>query len=84
MIDSGHSEAAPVAAVGLGHLLEDQGDVEGAKAAYQLAIDSGNAESATTARHYLDELEQEADEAGQHPLVSSAAQQEAPGHPEQE
>ena len=48
-IDSGHADAAPMAAVGLGTLLEGQGDVGGAKAAYQLAIDSGHADAAPTA-----------------------------------
>ena len=37
---------APTAALNLGILLEEQGDVEGARAAYQQAIDSGHADTA--------------------------------------
>ncbi len=37
-----HSEAAPWAAFNLGVLLQGQNDLEGAKAAYQQAIDSGH------------------------------------------
>ena len=48
--------AAPVAAVGLGFSLAEQGDVEGAKAAYQLAIDSGYAELAPMAALGLGDL----------------------------
>ena len=48
-IDSGHADAAPLAALALGNLLKEQGDVEGAKAAYQRAIDSGHAEAAPRA-----------------------------------
>jgi hypothetical protein len=40
VVDSGHAELAPEAAVDLGWLLADQGDVAGARAAYQRAIDS--------------------------------------------
>ena len=42
-IDSGHADAAPLATVGLGVLLEDQGECGGAKDAFQKAIDSGHA-----------------------------------------
>ena len=41
-----HAEEAPRAAANLGNLLADQGDIEGAKNAYQKAIDSGQAEAA--------------------------------------
>ena len=44
VIDSGHPEQAPKAMVNLGVLLDEQGDVEGARAAYQQAIDSGHPE----------------------------------------
>ena len=39
----------PLAALGLGHVLEGQGDAEGAKAAYQKAIDSGATSAAPKA-----------------------------------
>jgi hypothetical protein len=48
-IESGHADAAPVAAFNLGLLLEQQGDGAGAKAAYQQTIDSGHAELAPRA-----------------------------------
>lgn len=38
-----------MAAVGLGNLLREQGDADGARAAYQLAINSGQADSAPAA-----------------------------------
>ena len=41
-----HPDWAPRAAYNLGLLLEEQGDREGAKAAYQRVIDSGHAEAA--------------------------------------
>jgi hypothetical protein len=41
VIDSGHPDAAPAAAVNLALLLTEQRDVAGAQAAYQRAIDSG-------------------------------------------
>ena len=44
--DSGHADAAPMAAYNLGLLLQNQGDVQGAKDAYQKAIDSGDADAA--------------------------------------
>ena len=47
--DSGDADAAPRAAVNLGILLDEQGDVAGAKAAYQQAIDSGHADAAPQA-----------------------------------
>ncbi len=47
--DKGDSEVAPRAAVNLGVLLEEQGDVEGARAAFQRAIDSGHADVAPRA-----------------------------------
>ena len=43
----------PVGAVVLGVLLEEQGDVEGAKAAYQIAIDSRDADMAPSAAFNL-------------------------------
>jgi len=45
-----------MAAVSLGVLLAEQGDLDGARAAYHRAIDSGVAELAATAQHYLDAL----------------------------
>lgn len=54
--DKGDSEVAPEAAYNLGWLLEKQGDVEGAKAAYQRAIDSGHVEMAPIAVVYLARL----------------------------
>jgi tetratricopeptide (TPR) repeat protein len=48
-IDSGHADAAPMAAFGLGGLLADHSDVDGARAAYQQAIDSGHADQAPSA-----------------------------------
>jgi tetratricopeptide (TPR) repeat protein len=48
-VAAGHSEVAPKAAVNLGRLLERQGDREGAKVAYQQAIDSGQADDAPLA-----------------------------------
>ena len=51
--DSRHADRAPRAAVGLGELLAGQGDVEGARAAYRLAIDSGNVEITTDATERL-------------------------------
>ena len=47
--NSGRADAAPRAALALGVLLEDQGDVTGAEAAYQQAIDSGHADAAPRA-----------------------------------
>ena len=41
-----HAEAGPFAALNLGNLLAEDGDPEGAKAAYQEAIESGHAEAA--------------------------------------
>ena len=49
VIESGDPEQAPRAMVNLGVLLEEQGDVEGARAAYQRAIDSGHPDEAPTA-----------------------------------
>jgi hypothetical protein len=46
---SGHADAAPTAVVRLGALLAEQGDVAGAKDAYQKAIGSGHAEMALRA-----------------------------------
>jgi tetratricopeptide (TPR) repeat protein len=48
-IDSGHADAAPMAAVGLGTLLEEKGDSAAAKATFQRAIDSGHADAAPQA-----------------------------------
>ena len=49
VIESGDPDEAPKAMFGLGQLLAEQGDVEGARAAYQRAIDSGDREWATPA-----------------------------------
>src|SRR5262249_21777789 len=40
--DSGDADAVPQAAGNLGTLLKEQGDMEGAKAAYQRAVDAGH------------------------------------------
>jgi tetratricopeptide (TPR) repeat protein len=48
-IDSGSTDAAPMAAIGLGELLADEGDVQGAKDAFQKAIDSGRPNAALAA-----------------------------------
>jgi tetratricopeptide (TPR) repeat protein len=48
-IDSGHPDAAPIAAVSLGLLLHDQGDAPGARQAYQQAINSGHTDWAPMA-----------------------------------
>ena len=45
-------------AVTLGVLLEEQGDVADALAAYQLAIDSGHADVAARALQRLEELDE--------------------------
>ena len=55
-IDSGHPDYAPMAANNLGVLLADQGDIEGAKAAYQQAIDSGHPDAALRATSNLTAL----------------------------
>ncbi len=47
---------APTAALNLGLLLEDQGDADGAKAAYQQAIDYGHADAALLAVRNLGAL----------------------------
>lgn len=52
-MDSRDSDEAPRAAYQLGVLLEEQRDVEGARAAYQHAIDSGNRGQAPRATHRL-------------------------------
>jgi Tetratricopeptide repeat len=44
LIDAGHADAAPMAALNLGLLLEQHGDTEGARAAYRLAIQSKHPE----------------------------------------
>jgi hypothetical protein len=46
---SGHAHMAPMAAVSLGTLLKQQGDVEGAKAAHQQTIYSGHTKAADSA-----------------------------------
>jgi tetratricopeptide (TPR) repeat protein len=56
VIDSGHAEFAPMAAVRLGLLRAEDGDHAGAKAAYQIAIDSGHPYWAPRAAHYLKRL----------------------------
>ena len=51
----GHDPSAhdPSAAVNLGQTLSEQGDVEGARSAYQQAIDSGDPEHAPAAAFQL-------------------------------
>ena len=69
----------PYAACGLGELLAEQGDVEGARAAYQQAIDSGDPDAGPSAASRLGWLlEQQGDVAG-----ARAAYQQAidSGHP---
>jgi hypothetical protein len=44
LIDTGHADAAPMAAFNLGLLLEQHGDTEGARAAYRLATQSKHPE----------------------------------------
>jgi cellulose synthase operon protein C len=60
VVASGHPNFAPRAAFNLGHLLgtliAEQGDVEGARAAFQEAIDSGHADATTRAQKALREL----------------------------
>jgi tetratricopeptide (TPR) repeat protein len=48
-----NTEIAPTASIGLGALLAGQGDVAGARAAYQVALDSGNPEWKPTAAYAL-------------------------------
>jgi tetratricopeptide (TPR) repeat protein len=52
-VDSGHSDAAPRAAFNLGILLKGQGDMDGARAAFQLAIGSQHADQAPRAAFNL-------------------------------
>ena len=54
--DSGDADVAPGAWGNLGLLLDDQGDVQGAREAYQQAIDSGHADEAPTAAVKLADL----------------------------
>ena len=72
---------APTAAVNLGVLLEEQGDADGAKAAYQQAIDSGHADQAPKAAVNLGVLLKEQGDAD----GAKAAYQQAidSGHPDQ-
>jgi tetratricopeptide (TPR) repeat protein len=49
VIESGHPELAPLAMFNLGILLEEQGEIEGARAAYQRAIDTGHPDYAPQA-----------------------------------
>ena len=53
VIAAGTSDEAPIAALLLGMLLAEQGDVKGAKAAYQQAIASGHLEAAPSAANNL-------------------------------
>jgi Tfp pilus assembly protein PilF len=79
-IDSGHPDAAPMAARYLGFLLAEQGDVAGARAAYQRAIDSGHPDAAPIATNNLGRfLAEQRDVAG-----ARAAYQRAidSGHPD--
>jgi tetratricopeptide (TPR) repeat protein len=57
--DSGHANMVPIATVNLGQLLENQGELEGAKNAYQKAIESGHATAAPRAAVNLGALLQE-------------------------
>ena len=58
-VDSGHAEHAPAAALKLGMLREQQGDLAGASAAYHLAVDSGHAKHAPAAALFLGVLRKE-------------------------
>jgi tetratricopeptide (TPR) repeat protein len=55
-VNSGHADAAPIAAMSLGTLLQEQGDMRSAKDAYQKAIDSGHAAAAAGAAFCLGDL----------------------------
>ena len=57
VIASGHPEFAPIAAVHLGQLREDEDDLPGAAAAYQIAVASGHPYWAPRAAHYLAALD---------------------------
>ena len=48
-IDSGHAEHAPMAEIGLGLVLQDQGDAVVARANYERVIDSDHADHAPKA-----------------------------------
>jgi len=50
---SGHADWAPAAMVGLGRLLEKQGNAAGAQAAYQRAAEAGNADCTAHALVFL-------------------------------
>ena len=63
-IDSGHPKYAPMAAFGLGTLLQEQGNEQGAQAAYQQAIDLGNPDVTPLAARSLGNLLRESDVAG--------------------
>ena len=52
-IDSQDPVLAPNAAINLGSLLEEQGDLSAARAAYNRAINLGNSDQANTARNVL-------------------------------
>lgn len=54
LIDSGHPDYAPRAAVSLGVLLQRHGDMEGAKTAFRKALDSGHPDQADIAQIILD------------------------------
>src|SRR6266567_4569985 len=56
---SGQPEMAPMAAYNLGVLLQEQGDVAGARAAFQQAIDSGHSDQASAALRALQQLGQQ-------------------------
>jgi len=78
---SGQPEMAPMAAYNLGVLLQEQGDVTGAQAAYRQAINSGHPDAAPTAAVNLGILLRlQGDVAG-----AQAAYQQAinSGHPDQ-
>ena len=55
-LDSGHPDAVSLAALGLGILLREQGEVAAAKAAWQQATHSDRAEISDMARRLLDTL----------------------------
>jgi len=52
--DSGHPDQTPKAAVNLGNLLLEQGDVAGARVAYRQAIDKGHPDQAPLLSRHFD------------------------------
>jgi tetratricopeptide (TPR) repeat protein len=77
--NSGHADLSPRAAVVLGVLVAEQGDLIGAAAAYQQAIDSGHAEQAPIARLSLAALTEPQNAAG---ALAAYRQAIDSGHPD--